>query len=173
MVRFSGTCPLGPDCTFSVTVEDNGEPPFDDRFGIAVVGSPADETVADRQIAAGNIQFHLGLVTELNARAFRAGDVMQVSVSLIPGSSPPVVDAYLVLQLPTGQLLSWTDAGLVPGLVPLARGVTPVNYRSVVVQLAIPAGAPAGTYTWLSALTAPGTLNLLSDISVQTFSISQ
>ncbi|HUE86886.1 MAG TPA: ice-binding family protein [Vicinamibacterales bacterium] len=172
MVRFSGTCLNGPTCTFSVTVEDNGEPPFNDRFGIAVVGSGTDETTADRRIRNGNIQFHLSLTTSLGGRNFRAGDVMAVSVSLTPGTAPPNADAYLVVQLPDGQLMSWTGNGLVPGLAPLARNIRPVNYRAVIARLAIPAGTPAGTYTWFSGLTAPGTMNLVSDIAERRFTIT-
>ncbi len=171
MVRFSGTCANGPACTFSVTVEDNGEPGRDDRFGIAVVGSAADETTSDRVVNNGNIQFHLALTTTLNAPSFRAGDVMALSASLTPGTSPPRADAYLVLRLPGGQLMSWTGSGLVPGIVPTVRNIRPVNYRAVVALLAVPSGAPTGTYTWLSGLTSPGTLNLLSDISERRFTI--
>jgi hypothetical protein len=172
MVRFSGTCLEGPDCTFSVTVEDNGEPGVNDRFGIAVVGSAVDETTADRVVRNGNIQFHLGLTTSLNARSFSTGDVMAVSVSMIPGGVQQRVDAYLVLRLPDGQLLSWTTNGPVLGIVPIARNVKPVNFNGVIASISIPPGAPAGTYTWLSALTSAGTMNLVSDISERHFVIT-
>jgi hypothetical protein len=171
MVRFSGTCKDGSSCTFSVTVEDNGEPSIDDRFGITVIGSSADETTADRVVRNGNIQFHLSLTTTLNARSFGPGEVMAVSVSLTPGLSPPRVDAYLVLQLPDGQFVSWTAQGPVVGIVPLARNVMPVNFRSVIAAISIPHGIPLGTYTWLSALTATGTMNLVSEIAAQRFVI--
>ena len=172
MVRFSGTCKDSLTCTFSVTVEDNGEPSVDDRFGIAVVGTTADETTSDRVVRNGNIQFHLSLTTTLNAVSFRAADLMTLSVSLTPGTAPPDVDAYLVLRLPAGQLMSWTSAGLVPGIAPLARKVKPVNFRAVISRLLIPAGVPPGIYTWLSALTATGTLNPVSDISERRFTIT-
>ncbi|HXN07028.1 MAG TPA: post-COAP-1 domain-containing protein, partial [Nitrospiria bacterium] len=57
-VRFSGTCSTGPACTFSVTVEDNGEPGTIDKFGIAVVTGGAGEMRTLRTISTGNIQFH-------------------------------------------------------------------------------------------------------------------
>ena len=58
-VRFSGICGGNlPACSFSVTVEDNGEPGTSDQFGITVTGG-LSETRSQRVISNGNIQFHL------------------------------------------------------------------------------------------------------------------
>ena len=56
-IRFSGTC--GGTCSFSVTVEDHGEPGTIDEFGIRVTdaGGPT-EVRSLRVISNGNIQFH-------------------------------------------------------------------------------------------------------------------
>lgn len=52
---FAGTCTKnGVPCTFTVNVEDNGEPPFGDRFVIAVSGEPEEGGV----LTGGNIQIH-------------------------------------------------------------------------------------------------------------------
>ena len=52
---FAGTCTKnGAPCTFSVYVEDNGEPPFGDRFVITVSGDPAE----GGPLTSGNIQIH-------------------------------------------------------------------------------------------------------------------
>jgi Ice-binding-like len=57
-VRFSGTCDgSSPSCSFSVTVEDNGEPGRIDEFGITVTGA-LSEVRSQRVISNGNIQFH-------------------------------------------------------------------------------------------------------------------
>lgn len=57
-VRFSGTCRgSSPSCSFSVTVEDHGEPGTIDELGIAVIGGPT-EVRSQRVISNGNIQFH-------------------------------------------------------------------------------------------------------------------
>ena len=173
MVRLSGTCTNGPTCTFSVTVEDNGEPSIDDRFGIAVVGSGTDETTSDRLVRNGNIQWHPSLTTSVGAESFRTGEVMDLTVSLSPGKASPNADAYLVLQLPDGQFLSWTDNGFVPGVVPVARNIKPFNYRAVVARMAIPADAPVGDYSWFSGLAEPGTLNMVSEISQRRFRITR
>jgi Ice-binding-like len=54
-VLFSGTC--GDGCSFSVTVEDHGEPGTSDQFGITVSGG-LSEVRSQRVISNGNIQFH-------------------------------------------------------------------------------------------------------------------
>jgi hypothetical protein len=172
-VRFSGICDGGASCTFSVIVDDNGEPARDDIFGIAVVaGGAVTEERAPRVVNNGNIQTHLTLSTNLNGSRFRPGQRMDVSVSLLPGTSPAPADAYLVLQLPNGQFLSWTGGGLVPGLVPIARGVHPQRFHGKLAELQIPPGVPVGPYRWLSALAQPGTLNLVTPISEARFSIA-
>ncbi|MGZ5422599.1 MAG: ice-binding family protein [Aeromicrobium sp.] len=57
-VRFSGTCDgSSPSCSFSVTVEDHGEPGRSDQFGITVTGA-LSEVRSQRVISNGNIQFH-------------------------------------------------------------------------------------------------------------------
>ena len=57
-VLFSGTCGGNlPACSFSVTVEDKGEPGRSDEFGIRVTGG-LTEVRSQRVISRGNIQFH-------------------------------------------------------------------------------------------------------------------
>ena len=48
---------MAPACSFSVTVEDNGEPGRNDQFGITVTGG-LSEVRSQRVISRGNIQFH-------------------------------------------------------------------------------------------------------------------
>jgi hypothetical protein len=57
-VRLSGTCGGNlPACSFSVAVEDHGEPGRSDQFGITVTGG-LFEARSQRVISNGNIQFH-------------------------------------------------------------------------------------------------------------------
>lgn len=175
-VRFDGVCRRRPACTFSVLVEDNGEPGRDDRFGLVVVsGGQVVEARSLRQIARGNIQFHVrprtSLSTDVNDVEFGPGSVMEVAASMEPSTTGAPVDAYLVLRLPDGQLMSWTGAGLAPGLVPIARNFVPFAFEGIAAQIRIPAGAPPGDYAWLSGLTAAGTLNLVTPISETVFTI--
>jgi hypothetical protein len=56
-VRFSGVCEGVPACSFSVLVEDRGEPGTADRLGVTIAGDVI-EARSLRVIARGNIQFH-------------------------------------------------------------------------------------------------------------------
>jgi len=55
IVRFSGEC--GTGCSFTVVVQDNGEPGTFDTFGLSVTGTK-NEVRSLRVISRGNIQFH-------------------------------------------------------------------------------------------------------------------
>jgi hypothetical protein len=174
-VRFSGTCDAFlPACTFSVMVEDNGEPPFNDRFGVTFVSNgTVVEDRAIRRIRAGNIQFHTAaLTTTVNAETVRHGQTMRLAARLRRDATRTPADAYVVLRMPGGQLLSWTGNALVSGLAPLQRNFVPVDFDGQILQLQVPAGTPAGTYTWMSALTEAGTLNLLSPIAERSFAVA-
>jgi hypothetical protein len=177
--RFSGTC--GAGCTFSATAEDierHDQHGRRDQLGIVVVsGGVPVESWPMQPIRRGNIRFHTGaepeLAVDVNDVDFQDGTTMIVSALLTPGAASAPADAYIVLQLPDGQLMSWTGSGLVPGLVPIVSNLTPMEYEGVVAQITIPAGAPVGTYSWLSALTSAGTLNLVSPITETVFTITR
>lgn len=148
-----------------------------DRFGVVIVSNGRIvEARSLRPIARGNIQFHErvgpALTTAVNDVEFGPGASLAVSVALAPGAITTPADAYVVLELPNGQLMSWTGSGLVPGLVPIARGIVPFAFEGSIAQLVVPRGAPPGRYTWLSALTAAGTLNLLTPIAETVFTIT-
>ena len=175
-VRFSGNCNrLLPDCTFSVMVEDNGEPGRNDQFGVTIVSNgQVLEERAMRQVRNGNIQFHsAALTTSVNTPTLRHGQTMRLSARLRRDATGTSSDAYVVLRLPSGQMMSWTGSALVPGLAPLVRNFVPVDYDGQILQLQVPAGTPPGAYSWMSALTEAGTLNLLSPIAERLFTVTQ
>jgi hypothetical protein len=55
-VLFSGTC--GDTCSYTVIVEDHGEPGTSDEFGVTIIGGSGSEVTSQRVISKGNIQFH-------------------------------------------------------------------------------------------------------------------
>lgn len=114
-----------------------------------------------------------GLAVDLNASTFSAGQEMTVAAALTPlGTSAPV-DAYIVVRLPTGQFLSLQlGGGLVPGIVPIARGLVPFALEAaLLVRYPFTGAEPRGTYMWMSVLTAPGTLNFVSPLQQKTFTV--
>ena len=103
------------------------------------------------------------LSVALSDTVFRPGSTMTVSATLAagPGSSP--VDAYVVVQLPTGQYLSLQlDGSLLPGIVPIARGIVPAPYQGTLTQYTFSGVEPLGSYTWYAVLTRPGTLEFVT-----------
>jgi alpha-tubulin suppressor-like RCC1 family protein len=52
---------------------------------------------------------------QLNQTLFHPGDTMVLTAMLTPGTAPALVDAYVVIQLPDGTLLSLQPVGAVPG----------------------------------------------------------
>jgi hypothetical protein len=173
-VRFSGVCARIANCSFVATVQDNGEPGRDDQFGVAIVVSgEVVEQRSMRQVRNGNIQFHTAtLTTDVNSTSLRGGQTLRLSARLRRDRTVSTrADAYVVLRTPGGQLLSWTGSSLVPGLAPVARNFIPMDFEALLLQIQVPLGTPAGTYTWMSALTDAGTMNLRSGVVERSFTI--
>ncbi len=106
------------------------------------------------------------LTVEVNAGTFGTGDTLVLSAALAPGATTSPVDAYVVLRLPDGTLLSLQPGGaLVLGLVPFATGVTPTAAAGVLFSFTFTGGEPAGEYLWVGALTTPGTLDVVNGSS--------
>ena len=91
-----------------------------------------------------------------------------MQATLTPGPGP--VDAYVVLQVPGGALWSLTlKGGLVPGVVPIARAVTPFAFSEELLEHEFTGAEPWGSCPWLSGLTRAGTGTLIGDIDETRF----
>lgn len=114
-----------------------------------------------------------GLCVQTSAASVAVGGAVTVSAVMNPGALASPVDAYVVVAQPNGQVLSLQLNGtLVPGLVPIGRGFVPFAYNGPIFQLAFPNGTPPGGYVFYSALTSPGTLNLLTPIATTTVTVA-
>lgn len=114
-----------------------------------------------------------GLCTSVSASTITRGGAIVVSAQMLPGGLTAAVDAYIVVQTPTEQYWSLQlDGRLVPGVVPIGSGFAPFPYDGPVASVTIPTSWPAGTHTWLSALTSPGTLSLLTPIASATLTVT-
>ncbi len=111
----------------------------------------------------------LPIAVTLNQSRLTRSQTLVATVNTVAGQVTSLIDAYVVLQA-GGQLMSLQrDGRLVPGLVPIARGLV---LPSVSVPFSFPlAGAPPGNYEWLAALTAPGTLQIVSPIASTPFTV--
>ncbi len=109
------------------------------------------------------------LSVSLNQTTFTRSQTMVATVNAVAGQVTSPIDAYVVVQA-GGLLLSLQlDGRLVPGLVPIARGIV---LPTVSAPFSFPlAGAPPGNYQWLAAVTAPGTLALVSPIASTAFTV--
>jgi YD repeat-containing protein len=102
------------------------------------------------------------LTMVVNDADLRPGQTITLTAVLVPGTTPAPVDAYVVVQLPGGALLSVTLAGsVVPGIVPIATGFVPFPFSGPLLAYTFTGLEPPGAYTVFVALTQPGTLNVI------------
>ena len=99
------------------------------------------------------------------------GDSMAVTASITRGA-PTVADVYVALQLPDTSLLCLRgDGQLAPTCQPLVSNWTVVPFTGPLFTYTFTGSEPAGTYRWLAALTAPGTLTPLTGITETAVSV--
>jgi streptogramin lyase len=102
------------------------------------------------------------LTLSLNQTRFAAGQTMRLAAAVTPGADQAPVDAYIVAQLPGGEFVSLQAGGVVvPGIVPIAQGVTPAALAGEVLRLPLTGIEPPGSYQWLAALTPSGSLSVM------------
>jgi hypothetical protein len=144
---------------------------------IAVKG----EGAKDEQLAGQGVQVTSRFVRSerpvisvaLNSSQFTTGETLSMAATIAPRpSTPPLVDAYVVIQLPTGQLVSLQlDGRTRPGVVPMARRFTPSSWQRTLLNYTVNGTEPAGIYTVYAVLTEPGTLNFASELDQFTFRV--
>ena len=109
--RLSGTCDqFLPSCTFSVLTEDTVS-----RRSTTASASPSSRRVRSwRRARSGSCATGTSsstsrrLTTTVNASTSAAGQTMRLVAKLRKDTANIAADAYVVLRLPGGQLLSWT-----------------------------------------------------------------
>ena len=153
--------------------------------GVAGVGAPIRLNYHDcvypdnRGSLTVEIFRQAGFTVELNQTVFRTGQTMVATACLSPGFASGTADAYVVLQLPTGAYYSLHGGGLVPGIRPFTSGFgwPPGSAASPLLCLELlrytfTGVEPPGTYTWYSAGTTTGTLNLHGPLATQIFTFT-
>lgn len=110
------------------------------------------------------------LSVSLPKTTYLSTETLVLSVNAVGGLVNTPVDAYVVVDAGGGGFLSLQlDGRLVPGLVPIARGIV---LPTISAPFGLPlAAAPPGSYTWMAAVTTPGTLSLVSPIVSTPFTV--
>jgi hypothetical protein len=95
----------------------------------------------------------------------RHGPILTLMATLIPGTTPMLTDAYIVLQTPDGSFYSVMDVKTtVPGVARAARQFQPLPFFGEVARYTITGAEPTGVYRWIAALTQAGTGHVLGDV---------
>jgi hypothetical protein len=132
------------------------------------VGNPSGATVT----IADNDPSLPQLTGTVNQTAFRTGQTLTLNAVLTPGTTPTFVDAYVVVQLPSGQFLSVLLTGVAVGIVPIATNFAPIPFSGQLIAYTFTGLEGPGTYTVFVALTQPGTLIPIGSIQMITFTFT-
>jgi hypothetical protein len=117
----------------------------------------------------------LNLALSTNQTSYTPGSLHVLSASAST-TTAVAADVYVVVQLPTGQFFSLSaTGGVTPGLVPFFAGLNlPAGFSvptGPIFSITLPT-LPVGTYTWLGAFTAPGTLDPISNLAQASWTFS-
>lgn len=113
------------------------------------------------------------LTLQLNQTHYTPGQALTLTATVTPGVPATPVDAYIVVQLPTGQFMSAElGGGLVPGIVPIVTNFVPTPLSQQVAQHTFTGAEPVGAYTWFAAFTVPGTQTFVSALEQDTFTFA-
>jgi hypothetical protein len=94
------------------------------------------------------------------------GSTLVVTATLVPGTTPMVVDVYLVLQTPDGSFASLVGLNtIVPGIAPAAVSIVPVPFSGEILRHTFTGGEPRGIYRWYAALVPPGALDPVGNVA--------
>jgi lysophospholipase L1-like esterase len=115
----------------------------------------------------------LPLRLQVNAPSLAPGETLTLTLTIVPESTPMVVDLYVALQLPDQSLrFLQADGSIVPETRPLVSGWTVVPFRGEAFRHTLSAQGLPGNYVWLAAFTEPGTGNIVGAVAQAPFLVS-
>ena len=133
-------------------------------FSAASLSSPSNETCASAR------PFPPLPMLKLDLFSVPPGRGMIVTATLTPGALPIAVDAYIIVVLPDGAVISiGEDRGAALDLRPMMSGVLSTPSTAEILRYTFMGGEPTGSYRWYGAVTEAGTFTVIGDISAQTF----
>lgn len=97
------------------------------------------------------------LALSVNQPSFRRGETLTLGVTVTPGATSQVVDAYVAIALPGGPLLFLQgDGNFTTDVRPIVTNWTAVPFSGEIFRYTFSGGEPPGSYTWYAAFTVPG-----------------
>jgi lysophospholipase L1-like esterase len=115
----------------------------------------------------------LPLRLQVNDSSLTPGETLILTATIMPESTPTVVDLYAALQLPDQSLrFLQADGSLTPEVLPLVSGWTVVPFRGEVFRHTLSGQESPGNYVWLAAFTEPGTGNIVGAVAQVPFLVS-
>jgi len=122
----------------------------------------------DANAAMGSVGFgFIGL--SLNGNMFNStlNKVMTVTATTTASNPPTNADIYIALQLPGGTLLVMQPGGsFSAALTPLLSNISVPDFNGPIFSYTFTGAEPVGTYTWIAALTQPGTMNVIGTMAM-------
>jgi YVTN family beta-propeller protein len=111
----------------------------------------------------------LKMTLALNDASYTAGESMALSITVVPGATPPTVDLFVALELANGSLMYLRSNGTLTPLVrPLANDWHPVSASGEIVHATFTGNEPPGRYVWhvrVSAATSPALVAAPSSVA--------
>jgi hypothetical protein len=117
----------------------------------------------------------------LSARTLNAGEVLTIGLTVQNGPTGVPLDLYVGLYLPDNQIAYFSSPGLagleeLPSTTPTPMQRVPAGASLTLprfVEVALPPGAPPGTYQFFAALVTPGAVSdgLVSDSDLVAFEL--
>jgi len=111
----------------------------------------------------------------LNGAAFNStvNNTMTLTASTVRSAPVANADVYVALQLPDGSLLVMQPGGgFGAALTPLVSNIPVPDFIGVIFNYTFTGAEPVGTYSWIAALTAPGTQNVIGTMAVTPFTFA-
>jgi lysophospholipase L1-like esterase len=116
----------------------------------------------------------LPLRLQVNDPSLTPGETLILTLTIMPESTPTVVDLYVALQLPDQSLrFLQADGSVVAETRSLVSGWTVVPFRGEVFRHTLSAQELSGNYVWLAAFTEPGTGNIVGAVARAPFLVSR
>jgi lysophospholipase L1-like esterase len=116
----------------------------------------------------------LPLRLQVNDPSLTPGETLILTLTIMPESTPTVVDLYVALQLPDQSLrFLQADGSVVAETRSLVSGWTVVPFRGEVFRHTLSAQELSGNYVWLAAFTEPGTGNVVGAVARVPFLVNR